>query len=74
MDTTQAYNQEVKRISKLFDIAIDAFMKHPPQAWSEEDFNRFIADLKKDKLRIETMDEKYASITGLKNTPFQLCF
>ncbi|WCM41268.1 hypothetical protein MG290_09890 [Flavobacterium sp. CBA20B-1] len=65
MDTTQAYKEEVKRVSKVFDIAIDSYTKHRPQNWSEEDFDQFISDLKKDKLRIKTMAKKYDSLADL---------
>lgn len=65
MDTTEAYKKEKKNILAVFDIAIDAFNRFPPQDWSEEDFNQIINDLKKDKLRIETMDKKYHSLADL---------
>ncbi len=51
---------------KVFDIAMDAFNRFPPQDWSEEEFKQIISDLKKDKLRIETMDKKSSSVAGLK--------
>lgn len=65
MDTTEAYKKERKNILAVFDIAIDAFNRFTPADWSEEDFNQIISDLKKDKLRMETMDKKYDSFADL---------
>lgn len=66
MDKTQAYKEEIKRVSKVFDIAIESYTKHRPTNWSEEDFDQFISDLKKDKQRTENLDKKWQSLAGLK--------
>ncbi|MCH2193269.1 hypothetical protein [Kordia sp.] len=50
MAKRKSYAEEVEKLCKVIDIAIEAYKKHPPQGWDSKNIDWVTSCLEKDKV------------------------
>ena len=66
MTKKRTYQEEVEKLCKSIDIAIDSYKTHPPKDWTPDIVNMVTSNLEKDKFRRIDAEQKIKTLASLK--------